>query len=93
VYDYNPVPPLLDRVSAKFIIGAEGTIWTEFFKTNSYVQYMLLPRMLALSEVGWSANENKNWDGFLKKMPYQFKLFGKEKWDFDSKDILYEEIK
>jgi hexosaminidase len=90
VYDYNPIPSQLDSMDSKFIIGAEGPIWTEFFKTNSYVQYMLLPRMLALSELTWSGSENKNWDNFLKRMPYQFKLFGREKWNYDKKDTEYE---
>jgi hexosaminidase len=90
VYEYEPVPPQLDSIDAKFIIGAEGAIWTEFFKTNSYVQYMLLPRLLALSELTWSESENKNWDSFSKRLPYQFKLFELEKWNYDKKDTGYE---
>lgn len=90
VYDYDPVPNELDSVNRKFIKGAEGAIWTEFFKTNSYLQYMLLPRMLALSEIEWSGNENKNWQDFINRMPYQFKLFKKERWNYDGKDLMYD---
>lgn len=90
VYEYNPVPEELDSADRKFILGAEGAIWTEFFKTNSYLQYMLLPRLLALSEITWSGSDNQNWEGFLKKMPYQFQLFDKEKWNYDNKDLEYE---
>ncbi len=90
VYDYNPIPTELDPSERKFILGAEAAIWTEFFKTNSYLQYMLLPRLLALSEITWYGSENKDWEDFLKKMPYQFKLFDKEKWNYDNKDLEYE---
>jgi len=90
VYEYNPVPTELDSTEAKFIIGAEGAIWTEFFKTNSYLQYMLLPRLLALSEITWSGSDNKDWEDFLRKMPYQFKLFDNQKWNYDNKDLEYE---
>lgn len=90
VYEYNPVPTELDSTEAKFIIGAEGAIWTEFFKTNSYLQYMLLPRLLALSEITWSDSDIKDWEDFLRKMPYQFKLFDNQKWNYDNKDLEYE---
>lgn len=90
VYNYEAVPNELDSSGSKYIMGIEGAIWTEFIKTNSYLQYMLLPRMLALSEDGWSITGNKNWNDFLNRMPYQFKLFKKEKWNYDHKDMLYD---
>ena len=90
VYEYEPVPTELDAANAGFIIGAEGAIWTEFFKTNREVQYMILPRLLALSELTWSEAKDKNWDNFLNKMRYQFKLFELEKWNYDKKDLNFE---
>lgn len=90
VYNFDCVPSALDAVSAKYIMGGEGAIWTEFFKTNDYIQYMLLPRLLALSELTWSTPENKNWESFLDRLPYQFKLFDQKKWNYDRKDINFE---
>ena len=71
----------------------EGAVWVEFIKTYPQVQYMLLPRILALAEVTWSAKKDRQWDGFLKRLPYQFKLFAKEKWNFDEKNTTFEENK
>lgn len=93
VYHYEPVPAELDSSQTKFIIGAEGAIWVEFIKTYSQVQFMLLPRMLALAEVTWSVKKNKDWDYFLERIPYQFKLFTKEGWNFDEKNIEFIEVK
>ena len=90
VYEYEPVPTELDAANAGFIIGAEGAIWTEFFKTNREVQYMILPRLLALSELTWSEAKSKNWDNFQDKMRYQFKLFDLEKLNYDKKDLNFE---
>lgn len=53
VYEYNPLPVELSSTDGKYILGAEGAIWKEFFKINDYLQYMLLPRLLALSEIIW----------------------------------------
>ena len=93
VYQYEPVPAELDSAQTKYIIGVEGAVWVEFIKTYSQVQYMLLPRMLALAEVTWSAKKDRQWDNFLKRLPYQFKLFAKEKWNFDEKNTTFEDVK
>ena len=93
VYQYEPVPAELDSSQTKYIIGVEGAVWVEFIKTYPQVQYMLLPRMLALAEVTWSAKKDRQWEGFLIRLPYQFKLFAKEKWNFDEKNTTFEENK
>ncbi len=89
VYSLDPVPVQLDTAEAKYIMGAEGAVWTEFISTQSYLQYMLLPRILALSEDVWSGSQNKNWNDFLQRLQYQFQLFNKEKWNYDHKDLIY----
>ena len=92
VYEYNPMPEQLNDTLNKYILGAGGAMWTEFLKTSSYLQYMLLPRMLALSEITWSDSKNKNWSDFLKRMPYQFKLFDNEEWNYDRNNLEYKKM-
>ena len=46
------------------ILGVQANLWTEFIKTTEHLEYMLLPRLLAISEVQWSTPENKNWNRF-----------------------------
>lgn len=75
VYSYEPVPPQLrDRDKAR-IIGAQGNVWTEYMKTGDHVEYMLLPRMLALSEVVWSPAEAKNYEDFLERIEWHLARF------------------
>ncbi|MEK7724146.1 MAG: family 20 glycosylhydrolase, partial [Acidobacteriota bacterium] len=72
VYSYNPIPKELNAEEGKYILGAQANIWTEYLKTPERVEYMMLPRMLALSEVNWSPQEAKNFDDFKSRLPNQF---------------------
>ena len=70
VYDYNPVPKELSEAEKLHIIGAQGNMWTEFIKTSDQVEYMLLPRLAALSEIVWTPDELKNWEDFTKRLSH-----------------------
>jgi hexosaminidase len=75
VYSYDPVPPQLRERDGARIIGAQGNVWTEYMKTWDHVEYMLLPRMLALSEVVWSPAESRNYEGFLNRLDWHLSRF------------------
>lgn len=68
VYSYNPVPKQLNEEQAKYVLGAQGNVWTEYMKDSDYVEYMILPRMTALSEVLWSPNQDRTWDEFKNRL-------------------------
>jgi len=70
VYDFNPIPSELNDEEAKHILGAQGNIWTEYMPTEDQVEYMAFPRILAMSEVVWSKNENKNYSDFTKRVEH-----------------------
>lgn len=63
-YNYNPDYPALSAEDKKYILGVEACIWTEHIPTVSKLQYMILPRMLALAETGWAMPENKSYSRF-----------------------------
>ncbi|MBL7472503.1 beta-N-acetylhexosaminidase [Robertkochia sp. 1368] len=69
VYGYEPVPEELSGDASKYVLGAQGNVWTEYMKDGDYVEYMVLPRMAALSEVLWSRAEAKDFEDFKKRMP------------------------
>lgn len=54
VYSFNPIPEELNSNEAKYILGAQGNVWTEYISTENQAEYMVFPRMLAMSEVVWS---------------------------------------
>ena len=69
VYSFEPVPEMLSAEDAEHILGAQGNVWTEYMATTDYVEYMVFPRMLALSEVVWSPPDLRNWEGFVQRLP------------------------
>lgn len=82
VYNFNPIPDELTKQEARFVLGAQGNIWTEYLSTPEKLEYMAFPRMIALSEVVWSAKEHKNYDDFISRLEF----FNKR---LDAKNIKY----
>lgn len=68
VYSYEPVPEELNAAEAKYILGAQANLWTEYILTTEHVEYMILPRMLALAEVLWSPKEKRDEADFLLRL-------------------------
>lgn len=68
VYAYEPIPKELNEQQAKYVLGAQGNVWTEYMANPAKVEYMIFPRLSALSEVLWSPKENKNWTEFQTKI-------------------------
>ncbi len=71
VYSFDPVPKELSADEAKYIIGGQANIWTEYIKNPDKVEYMAFPRMLALAEVVWSPQETRDYKDFLTRLPWQ----------------------
>ncbi len=75
VYGYEPLEGL-DGEQRKHILGVQANLWTEYVATPEHLEYMLLPRMSALSEVQWCKPENKNPERFKTAMEAEsFKIF------------------
>ncbi len=75
VYSFEPVPAELTPGQGSLIIGAQGCLWTEFVTDGRGAEYMLLPRLTALSEVVWSPPEKRNWEDFSKRLLMMTKRF------------------
>ena len=74
VYGYEP----LDGISAgaeKHILGVQANLWTEYIATPEHLEYMLLPRMCALSEIQWTPRDKKDWDRFDSSLDHLFSIF------------------
>ena len=71
VYAWEPMPNVLTAEQGAHILGAQGNLWSEHVPTATHAEYMLFPRVLAMSEVFWSPKDLRNWDGFLARVPPQ----------------------
>ncbi|MEO6404653.1 MAG: family 20 glycosylhydrolase [Ferruginibacter sp.] len=75
VYAYNPLPPVLSASEKKYIMGAQANVWTEYFDNGNKVDYMIFPRLSALSEVLWTPASQKNWASFEQRLPGLMKRY------------------
>ncbi|HRN73225.1 MAG TPA: beta-N-acetylhexosaminidase [Ginsengibacter sp.] len=75
VYTYQPVPQKLDSSKRKYVLGAQANVWTEYMGYPSKVEYMIFPRMSALSEVLWTPENRKSWDRFKSSLPDIYKRY------------------
>ena len=91
-YNWDPMPANLAGAAKKNIIGVEGCIWSDQVLNHrelqprdvseKYVEYLLLPRVAALAEVGWTPKEMRNWDDFKKRMSSTYLWYEKLGYNF-----------
>ncbi|MGV6830083.1 MAG: beta-N-acetylhexosaminidase [bacterium] len=70
VYHFNPIPDELNEEDATYVKGAQGNMWTEYIKTEELLEYMLFPRLLAMSEVVWTNSDQKNYKDFINRVEH-----------------------
>ena len=89
VYQYEPVPEELSGKSeAKYVLGTQANLWTEYVPNSRKLEYMLFPRLAALAEVSWTQPERKSWERFQSGLPAYFTLL--EKQGVNSSKAFYE---
>jgi len=82
-YSYNPTPASLTPDQQKHILGAQANLWTEYIPTEAKADYMLLPRLLAVSELNWTPLANKNFNDFANmRLPYHLAWLDKNNFDY-----------
>jgi hexosaminidase len=77
VYSYNPIPAELNAEQSKYILGVQANLWTEYILDFKQVQYMIFPRLFALSEVGWGTSKQDNYKEFENRVVEHFKILDK----------------
>ena len=75
VYDFDPVPERMPIKDQKYILGGQANVWTEYIPNENHLQYMIFPRILAVSEVLWTEKEKRNWKNFSARVKSMFSYF------------------
>ena len=78
VYSFEPIPTILDPEKHHLILGAQANLWAEYLSTDAEREYMILPRLAALSEVDWTAPEKKNYEDFIARLPQLLSIYDRE---------------
>lgn len=66
VYAFDPAEGLSSD-ERQFLLGVQANLWTEYIPDFDQAQYMLLPRLGALAEVGWGTATD-DYEGFVRRM-------------------------
>jgi len=69
VYTHEPLTDL--EGDQTLIQGLQGQIWTEYLKTESSIERMVFPRILALAERAWNGNPRRSWEEFSRILEAQ----------------------
>ena len=78
VYQYRPLAELAPEDPAhQQIIGIQTALWCELVNNQSRFEYMIYPRLLAISEICWSNPQQRNWDDFKARLNGQLKYLDK----------------
>ena len=73
-YNYVPVPANVSAENAKYYIGVQATFWTEHVSSNEYLEYLALPRFMCVAEAGWTPQEKKDWNSFVRRMTIETEM-------------------
>jgi hexosaminidase len=68
VYGFDPVPSELTAEQARYMLGAQCQLWTEYVKTTDHLEYMLFPRMVALAEMAWTPQQQRAFPDFCRRL-------------------------
>ena len=69
-YDWDPAT-YLRGVGEDRVAGVEAPIWSETLRNITALEYLAVPRIPALAEVGWSAQSSRAWEDFRSRIAAQ----------------------
>ena len=75
IYNFDPLARLRSVGKTEFGLGVQGNMWTETTNNNAELEYQLLPRLLAISEIGWLPNNQKDWLSFFYRLQQHSVVF------------------
>jgi len=88
VYDFEPVASDLNAEQQRHILGAQANLWTEYITCEAQIDYQVLPRMAALSEVQWLQPADKNYQDFKRRLPQLVNIYKLNNWTVRMKSVL-----
>lgn len=68
VYSFDPTPETLSAEEARHILGGQCNLWREYIPTETHVEYMLFPRLAALSEAVWTPKNKKDYENYMARL-------------------------
>lgn len=87
-YNYVPVPSSVPAELQKYYIGVQGTFWTEHVQSNYLLEYLALPRLIAIAETGWTPAAKKDFSDFRQRITKDTLLLNYNNYEYGRHYIL-----
>lgn len=81
IYEFSPLMYLKEERFQKHkdqILGFQGNLWTEQVASVKRLEFMIFPRITALSEAGWTSIDNRNYQNYLLRLEKTLQRYDKE---------------
>ncbi|UNY99198.1 glycoside hydrolase family 20 protein [Zhouia spongiae] len=75
VYEFDPTVDGMSDEQAKHVLGGQANLWAEYIPDTDQSEYMIYPRIAALSETLWSPKEGRSWNEFTTRIIPMFDRF------------------
>ena len=66
-YEWDPAT-YMTGVGETDILGVEAPMWSETVRNITAVQFLAVPRLPAIAEVGWTPQASRRWDDFRARI-------------------------
>lgn len=81
VYNYVPAKGVpSDKL--KYYKGVQANFWTEWVVEPQVLEYLILPRLAAVAEAGWSAQDIRNYADFKQRIKVDAQLYDLKGWNY-----------
>ena len=82
VYNHLPIPNDVPAELHPYYHGIQGTFWTEHVGDDMLLEYLALPRLIAIAESAWSPQSKKNFDDFCRRVAADTVLLNYNKYTY-----------
>jgi hexosaminidase len=66
-YDWDPAA-YMKGVTERDIVGVEAPFWSETLRNITALEFLAIPRLPAVAEVGWTPQSSRNWESFRSRV-------------------------
>ena len=81
VYNYQPLKDV-DAAMQPYYKGVQANFWTEWVTEPSVLEYLMLPRLAAVAEAGWTPQEKRNYEDFKERIRKDAELYDLKGWNY-----------
>lgn len=82
VYNHEPIPTGVTAAQLPFYKGIQANFWSEHVEFGWHLEYLILPRIAAVAESGWTPKESKNFQDFVTRIRKDAKLYDLKGWSY-----------